>query len=108
VLLNGPNHVLCYESSLYFVNRLRGVLDRHNTSRLHHLLGDFLHQTGDMSEALNQYSIALRFGFSLIDTQILAFYSMAQPHRNVILFLIIACIRAFQLLVQFEFVLTQM
>lgn len=45
--------------SLPIHSRLKEVLLRHSSCRLHHLLGDFLQQTGDLSEALNQYSFAL-------------------------------------------------
>ncbi|ELT97952.1 hypothetical protein CAPTEDRAFT_184536 [Capitella teleta] len=63
------------------IDLLRNVLTRHSTSRLHHLMGDFLHQTGDLSEALNQYSMALRYRrSSLLPHMRLPFCSI-DPHN---------------------------
>ncbi|KAL5016106.1 hypothetical protein ScPMuIL_005695 [Solemya velum] len=41
------------------IELLRRQLKNHSTCRLHQLLGDFLHQTSEIQEALDQYSIAL-------------------------------------------------
>ena len=47
------------EIEIFFIARLRSYLQSQSTCRLHQMLGDFLSQTGDHLEALDQYSKAL-------------------------------------------------
>lgn len=43
--------------------RLRKQLETHSTCRLHQMLAEFLTQTHEHQEALDQFSIALRLGY---------------------------------------------